>query len=77
MSSVLNHPTAERFYAYFICISLKRYAIWANGSGERGTGNRIKAQKIEGEKKANNYAMTIFKAVCLLSGNSPIRLIHD
>uniref|UniRef100_A0A3B4Z814 Uncharacterized protein n=1 Tax=Stegastes partitus TaxID=144197 RepID=A0A3B4Z814_9TELE len=24
MSSVLNHPTAEWFYAYFICISLNR-----------------------------------------------------
>lgn len=43
MSSVLNHPPAERrFYAYFICISLKCYAIWANGSEERKTGNRKK-----------------------------------
>uniref|UniRef100_A0A8C3AP25 Secreted protein n=1 Tax=Cyclopterus lumpus TaxID=8103 RepID=A0A8C3AP25_CYCLU len=40
MSSVLNHPTAEWFYAYFICISLNRYGIRANGSRERGTGNR-------------------------------------
>lgn len=78
MPSVLNHPTAERgFYAYFICISLKFYAIWANGSGEREAGNRIKAPKNR-RKKANNYAMTIFKAVCCpLSGNSPICSIHD
>lgn len=76
MSSVLNHPAAEWFYAYFICISLKRYGIWANGSGERGTGNGKKHKK-QKKKKANNYAMTIFKAVCLVSGNLPIRLIQD
>uniref|UniRef100_A0A3B4UYD7 Uncharacterized protein n=2 Tax=Seriola TaxID=8160 RepID=A0A3B4UYD7_SERDU len=27
MSSVLNHPTAEWFYAYFICISLNRGTV--------------------------------------------------
>uniref|UniRef100_A0A3Q0QUF5 Uncharacterized protein n=1 Tax=Amphilophus citrinellus TaxID=61819 RepID=A0A3Q0QUF5_AMPCI len=26
MSSVLNHPTAEWFYACFICISLNQYS---------------------------------------------------
>jgi len=58
MSSVLNHPAAEWFYAYFICISLNRYGIQARGAAERGGGGD---QSVK-EKKSTHYEMTIFKA---------------
>lgn len=39
-------------------------------------GLETEKHKILREKKATHYAMAIFKGVCLVSGNLPIRLIQ-
>lgn len=74
MSSMLNHPTTERFYAYFICISLtaKAYGQMADESEGVETDKKKKIGKKTSSLSDDNLQRSV-----LDSDNLPICLFQN